>query len=243
MIINNIESDIGVNNESKIERNIALVKERVASAANKVGRNPSEIKIIAVTKMVGPDEVLKAGNCGLSDMAENRVQLLQQKLSDRRIMLQNYSWHLIGHLQTNKVITVLPLVSLIHSIDSVKLAKEIDKQASKLGVEAHGLMQLNISKEESKFGFYEDEIDNFLYEVEKMNNLKIDGIMTMAPYTENVEEIRIIFKKAYKKFIDLSSHTVHNINMHHLSMGMSNDFEIAVEEGATLIRLGTSIFY
>jgi len=226
-----------------IKSNISLIKERVSNAAHKVGRDDSEIKIIAVTKMVGADEVIEVGNCGLTDMAENRVQLLQQKLSDKRIIKQNFTWHLIGHLQTNKVNTVLPLVSLIHSIDSIKLAKEIDKQASKLGTEVHGLMQLNISKEESKYGFYEDEIDNFLFEVEKMNYLKIDGIMTMAPHTENVEQIRNIFKKANAIFIDLSSHAVHNINMLHLSMGMSNDFEIAIEEGATLIRLGTSIFY
>ena len=151
-------------------------------------------------------------------------------------------WHLIGHLQTNKVKYIIDKVSLIHSLDSLELAKEIQKRAEKADRVMDVLVQVNVAGEESKFGISPSEVRDFLLSVRKYKNLKVRGLMTIAPYAENPEDIRWVFRDLNKIFIDIKSENIDNIYMDYLSMGMSNDFEIAVEEGSNMVRIGTSIF-
>ncbi len=226
-----------------IRDNILRVQEKIEKAAFKSGRNPNDITLVAVSKTVGHDQVKEAIGCGVSHFAENRVQMLLDKQSDDMLMYPSVDWHLIGHLQTNKVKYVIDRVSLIHSVDSIKLIKEIDAVAAKKGVKADYLLQLNISGEESKFGLNPDLIPCFLEEIQGLENVNLKGLMTMAPKTAEPLEKRKIFSKLNEFFIDINCNKLYNICMSIKSMGMSNDFEIAIEEGSNMVRVGTGIFY
>lgn len=222
-----------------IKENIGFIRERVGKAALKSGRSPEEVKIIAVTKTVGLDKMNRAIEEGLIDLGENRVQELCEKYG---AIGRECNWHLIGHLQTNKVKYIADKVAMIHSVDRMELAEEIQKRASQAGRVIDMLIQVNVSGEESKFGAEPHWIPELVKKLSRLQNIKVRGLMTIAPYAEDPEDIRYVFKGLKKIFIDIQKENIDNIDMSLLSMGMSNDYEVAIEEGANLVRIGTSIF-
>ena len=229
--------------QSLIKENIEVIRKRIEKAAIKVGRNPSDIKLIAVTKNVEPQNIIEAIEAGVVDFGENRVQELLNKAniieekSDK-----NIKWHMIGHLQTNKVKYIVDKITMIHSLDSLKLAQEIDRKAQKLGKTIDVLIQVNIAEEVTKFGLKKYEVLDFVQMAGSLKNIKVKGLMTIAPFAENPEQVRFVFSGLRKIFIDICRKNINNIDMKYLSMGMSNDFEIAIEEGANIVRIGTAIF-
>jgi len=247
MIINNnddannkvLGNKIQTLNNELIAENIEKVKKRVFSAAERSGRNPCDIKIIAVTKTVSAEAVEEAIKSGITDMGENRVQELCSKYE---IINNKCSWHLIGHLQKNKVKYVIDKVRLIHSVDSVELAEEINKHAAKANKIMDVLVQVNVSGEETKFGIEPGQVYNFLTKLSGLGNIKVRGLMTIAPLVSEKEDVRPIFRQLKKIFIDMKNENIDNISMEFLSMGMSNDFEVAIEEGSNMVRIGTAIF-
>ena len=226
-------------NDDYIRTNIEEIRKKVGKAALKSGRNAEEIKIIAVTKTVEPERIIRAVAAGLTDLGENRVQELCEKYD---IVGSGCSWHLIGHLQTNKVKYIIDKVSLIHSVDSLELADEIQKRAKKAGKVMDILVQVNISGEESKFGINASDTIEFLRKISKFANLHVKGLMTIAPLTANPEDARPVFRDLKKLLIDIRQENIDNIYMDILSMGMSGDYEIAIEEGSNMVRIGTAIF-
>lgn len=222
---------------SEIAQRILEVRERIAKAATRVGRNPAEIQLIAVSKTVDIPQVLDAyENAGQTVFGENRVQELVRKYDSR------FQWHQIGHLQTNKVKYIVDKVTLIHSVDSLHLAEEIDRQGKKIGKVVPVLLQVNVSGEQSKFGVAPSEVFDLVTKMSQMRNISLEGLMTMAPNVTDPEKTRVFFRNLREQYIDIRSKNIDNVNMKYLSMGMSNDFEIAIEEGANLVRVGTSIF-
>lgn len=222
-----------------IRDNIKAVLQRVEAAAHKSGRKAEDIRVVAVTKTVDENRILKAVESGLYDLGENRVQELCDKYEN---IGKRCRWHLIGHLQTNKVKYIVEKVDLIHSLDRMELAEEIQKRAEKAGRIMEALVQVNIAEEESKFGMEMDKVPDFLKNVSKFPNIRIKGLMTIAPLAQNPEEIRWVFTELRKLHIDITRENIDNINMDYLSMGMSNDFEAAIEEGSNMVRIGTAIF-
>ncbi len=221
-----------------VKDNIESIRNRIEAACERSGRSIDEITVVGVTKTFEASRIAQAVECGIVNIAENRVQELVRKYDD----VKGVSWHLIGHLQTNKVKYIADKVSLIHSVDSLKLAAEIDRQAEKNGRVIDVLVEVNVSGEESKYGVAPSDLDAILSEIGSYPNIKVQGLMTMAPLFAEKDEIRQIFKKMYKIFIDNRAKKYNNINMGILSMGMSNDFEIAIEEGATMVRIGRAMF-
>lgn len=222
-----------------IKDNIAEIFQRVEAAACKTGRNLDDIHIIAVTKTVDEDRIVEAINCGLKNLGENRVQELCDKYEK---IDKPCSWHLIGHLQTNKVKYIIDKVEMIHSVDRLDLAQEIQKRAERAGRVMEVLVQVNIAKEESKFGLEKEKVMGFLRQVCKFPNIRVRGLMTIAPFSLNPEDVRWVFTELRKLYIDISRENIDNIYMDYLSMGMSNDFEAAIEEGSNMVRIGTAIF-
>jgi pyridoxal phosphate enzyme (YggS family) len=237
--MNNITHSMNQNN---IRENIDNIRMRVEKAALKAGRKPEEIKIIAVTKNIAPDKIIEAIDAGIVDLGENRVQELQDKINTINALKKNANWHMIGHLQRNKVKYLIDSVDMIHSLDSIELATETDKRAQKANRIIDVLVQVNIAGEKSKFGIYEDRVMDFVKKVSKCKNIKVKGLMTIAPLVQDPEDARFVFKQLRKIFIDISRENIDNIDMDYLSMGMSNDFEVAIEEGANIVRIGTAIF-
>ncbi len=195
--------------------------------------------LLAVTKTHGVDKIMEVYNYGLRDFGENKVQELLDKKDE---LPDDINWHLIGHLQTNKVNKIVGEVCLIHSVDSLKILKKINNRAKKLSIVQDCLLQINISKEESKSGFYEEDIEDIINQAKELENVKIRGLMTMAPNTEDLSVIRSCFKGLKKIFDNLSNLSYNNIEMEYLSMGMTHDYKIALEEGANIIRVGSKIF-
>ncbi len=224
---------------SSIEQNIIDVKKRINEAALKSGRNPDEILLLAVSKTIDVPKIKEAVNCGLNSLGENRVQEIMEKYEP---MGEGINWHLIGHLQTNKVKYIIDKVCLIHSVESLKLAEEINKRAEKAGVVMDILVEVNMADEESKFGIKPKDCENFIRQLSLLKNINVKGLMTVAPFTENPEENRIYFKEMKKLLIDINNKKIDNINMTELSMGMTGDYCVAIEEGATIVRVGTGIF-
>ena len=218
--------------------NYQNVLERLKSAAEKSGRNKEEITLLAATKTVDADTVNYAIDKGITHIGENRVQELLSKYE----LLKPAHSHFIGHLQTNKVKDIIDKVEMIESVDSLRLANEISKQALKYGITMDILLEVNIGGEESKSGFAPEETENAVKEISKLPSISIKGLMAIPPADELPEESRKFFRKMYKLFIDIRDKKIDNSSMSVLSMGMSNDFDIAVEEGATLVRVGTSLF-
>lgn len=221
-----------------IAQNIEKIRSDIKKACEISGRNYDDITILGVTKTVGTDDIMCAVNEGITELGENRVQEFLEKYDK----IPNVKWHIIGHLQTNKVKYIIGKTKLIHSVDSVKLAEEIERLSKKAGVITDILIEVNISGEETKSGISEDEILPFLEKAENFSNVKVKGFMTMAPKFAPEDEIRQIFKKLYKIFVDISQKKYNNISMEYLSMGMSSDYVIAVEEGANIVRIGSKIF-
>jgi len=222
-----------------IKENLDNIYSKIQAAAEKSGRTADDIKLIAVTKTVDVDRIRDVYNCGILDMGENKVQELLEKYDK---LDQSCRWHLIGHLQTNKVKYIIDKVEMIHSVDSIPLVKEIDARASKLGRKMDILLQVNVSGEESKFGINPDEVHDYVESISKFGNISLRGMMTIAPYAQDPQDIRPVFRKLYNIYIDIKKEKIDNVSMDYLSMGMSNDFEIAIEEGANIVRIGTGIF-
>lgn len=221
-----------------IADNIARIEEQIQTACARAGRKREEISLVAVTKTVEPDIIRQAMDCGLTRLAENRVQELTRKY-DR---LPGANWHLIGHLQSNKVKYIVDKVSLIHAVESVGLAREIDRQSEKCGKISDILLEVNVSGEESKFGLSPETVQETLSQMAAFPHIRVRGLMTMAPLLAGEKEIRHIFSTLYKISVDNARNPYDNVSMEYLSMGMSNDFPLAIEEGATHIRVGRALF-
>ncbi len=231
-----------------IEQNLNRIHTQMAEAARRRGVPDTEISLVAVSKYSTAEEVLEAASFGQTVFAENRVQVLLEKwsrieeLREQGVEFPNLTWHLIGHLQTNKVKYIVGKVDLIHSVDSLHLVEEIERQSAKKGVVSQILLEVNVSGETSKSGICMEEIDNFCKEMERFRFVQLKGLMTMAPKGAEEKELRKIFSTLYEKFVDKKQQMMHNVDMIYLSMGMSADFEIAIEEGANMIRVGHGVF-
>lgn len=221
-----------------IAENIEKVRNDIKEACARSGRNYDDITILGVTKTVGADDIMCAVNEGICDLGENRVQ----EFMDKYGKIPNVKWHIIGHLQTNKVKYIIGKTKLIHSVDSLKLAEEIEKLSKKADVTTDILIEVNISGEETKSGISKEEILPLLEKLDEFSFVKVKGFMTMAPKFASEDEIRQIFRNLYKIFVDISRKKYNNISMEYLSMGMSSDYVIAVEEGANIVRIGSKIF-
>ena len=222
----------------EFDLNYQGVLKRLKSAAEKSGRDISEITLLAATKTVDADTINYAIEKGITHIGENRVQ----ELISKHGLLRPAHSHFIGHLQTNKVKDIIDKVEMIESVDSIRLANEISKQAQKRGIIMDVLLEINIGGEESKSGFAPEDAEKAVGEVAKLDGIRVKGLMTIPPATDLPEESRKYFREMYKLFIDIRGKNIDNSNMSVLSMGMSNDFDIAVEEGANLVRVGTSLF-
>lgn len=216
------------------------VKKNVENACKKIGRDPREVTIIAVSKTKPLEMIEELRKNKVMDFGENKVQELKDKYE--RISWP-VRWHLIGHLQTNKVKYIVDKVALIHSVDSVHLAKQIDKEAAKRNIrEVPILLQVNFAHEDSKFGMDPKDVEEMILEVSKLEHVKIKGLMQIAPFVDNPEDNRKYFKAMKQLSVDINNKNFDNVDMSILSMGMTNDYEVAVEEGATMVRVGTGIF-
>ncbi len=222
-----------------VQEQLNEVKEKILQACERVGRNPSEVKLIAVSKTKPVSMIEEAIACGQTVFGENKVQELCDKIPQLPVDLE---WHLIGHLQRNKVKYIVDKVALIHSVDTVRLAKQISQEAVKAGVTVKILLEVNVAREESKFGFMEEEVEEAVREIATFPNIQIVGLMTIAPFVTDPEENRIYFKKLHQLCVDIGKKNIDNIRMSELSMGMTGDYEVAIEEGATMVRVGTGIF-
>ena len=223
-----------------IKDNIDNIMKRIEDTCKKVGRDPKDITVIAVSKTVESDRAKEAVEEGINNLGENRVQELIKKYDELKNI--DISWHMIGHLQKNKVKYIIDKTLLIHSVESLSLAEEINKRAGKNNLIAKVLIELNIGEEESKFGINEEDVYDFITSMEQFENIKVLGLMTVAPFCENPEDVRWVFKKMKNIYDKISNMSLKNAEMKYLSMGMTNDFEIAIEEGSNIIRIGTAIF-
>lgn len=222
-----------------IKENLLDVHYDIEKACNNSGRKVEDVTLISVSK-TKPIEMLKeAYEAGSREFGENKVQELVDKYDQ---MPTDVHWHLIGHLQTNKVKYIVDKVYLIHSVDSLKLAKEISKEAVKKNVVCNILVEVNVADEESKFGVSTENTESLIREIALLPNIKVRGLMTVAPFVEDSEENRPVFKELYQLFVDIKGKNIDNVFMDFVSMGMSGDYKVAVEEGATHIRVGTKIF-
>ena len=219
--------------------NYETVVENVKKACVRAGRNPEEVTVIAVSKTKPLSDIEELIAHGVTEFGENKVQEMTDKYEH---VSKPVHWHLIGHLQTNKVKYIIDKACLIHSVDSVHLAKEIEKEAAKKNVVVNVLIEVNIAHEESKFGINETDVYDLIEAIKDFPHVHVMGLMTIAPFVENPEDNRIYFHKMYQLSLDIKSKNIDNIDMNVLSMGMTNDYEIAVEEGATMVRVGTAIF-
>ncbi len=223
----------------EIQQNIIDIEQRIAAAAQKSGRKREDILLLAVSKTIDVPRIKQAVDCGLKELGENRVQEILEKYD---AMGKDVCWHLIGHLQTNKVKYIIDKVKMIHSVESIKLAEEIDKRAKQSNVIMDILVEVNIADEQSKFGVTPKETLSFIKNIAFLDNIRIKGLMTVAPFVDNPEENRDCFRRMRQLLVDINAEKIDNVNMNVLSMGMSNDFEVAIEEGATIVRVGTNIF-
>lgn len=222
-----------------IAENIANVQADIDKACIKTGRNPEEVTLITVSKTKPVSLLQEAYDAGSRDFGENKVQEMLDKIPQ---LPNDIRWHMIGHLQRNKVKYIVDKVYLIHSVDSLRLAEEISKEAVKKQVEVNILVEVNVAEEESKFGTTTEEAIALVEEISKLPGIHINGLMTIAPYVENEEENRTIFQKLRQLSVDIADKNIDNISMNVLSMGMTGDYRVAVEEGATYVRVGTGIF-
>lgn len=215
------------------------VETRIQAACVRAGRKREEVTLIAVSK-TKPVEVLReAYDLGVRVFGENKVQELTEKFG---ALPTDIHWHMIGHLQTNKVKYIVEKAELIHSVDSFRLAQAIEKEAAKRGLTSDILVEVNVAEEESKFGVRVNEVISFIETLAQFPHLHVCGLMTIAPFVENPEENRPIFKNLHKLSVDIAHKNIDNVNVNILSMGMTNDYEVAIEEGATMVRVGTGIF-
>lgn len=222
-----------------VAENYRYVLKKVEEACARSGRDPKDVTLIAVSKTKPIEMIEEAMEAGARVFGENKVQELCDKYEQ---LPKDLHWHLIGHLQRNKVKYIVDKAELIHSVDSLKLAEEISKEALKKNVEVNILIEVNVADEESKFGVSVEETLALVEEIAKLPGIHIQGLMTIAPYTTDPEENRPVFRTLKKLAVDIKKKNIDNVCMDVLSMGMTGDYQVAVEEGATLVRVGTGIF-
>ncbi|MBR1524232.1 MAG: YggS family pyridoxal phosphate-dependent enzyme [Lachnospiraceae bacterium] len=222
-----------------IAENLKLVEENIQSACKKAGRNRSDVTLIAVSKTKPVSDLMEAYNAGIRVFGENKVQELTDKIEK---MPKDIHWHMIGHLQRNKVKYIVGKVDLIHSVDNEELAEEINKRAEKAGVIQDILLEVNIADEDTKFGLNKDKVKDFYVNISKLPYVNIRGLMCIAPYVDNPELNRHHFVNLRKIFVDIMNIMVDNSRVDVMSMGMTGDYQVAIEEGATMVRVGTGIF-
>lgn len=222
-----------------LAENLANVQENIRLACEKAGRQESEVTLIAVSKTKPVSMLEEVYQAGIREFGENKVQELTEK---QAVLPGDIHWHMIGHLQRNKVKYIVGSVALIHSVDSLRLAEEISSQAVKKQVRQDILVEVNIASEASKFGISKEEAISLVEEIAKLPGLHIRGLMTIAPFVENPEENRIYFQKMRELSVDIARKNIDNVDVSVLSMGMTGDYMVAIEEGATMVRVGTGIF-
>ena len=222
-----------------IQENIKLVEENIKKACEKVGRDVNEVTLIAVSKTKPYTAIEEALPTGVKDYGENKVQELCDKYE---ILPKDIKWHMIGHLQRNKVKYLVGKASLIHSVDSIRLAEQIEKEYAKADEIANILIEVNMAQEESKFGITSEETEQLVREIAKFPHIRIKGLMTIAPYTDNPESNRVYFRNMKKLSVDIENKNIDNVSMSILSMGMTGDYTVAVQEGSAIVRVGTGIF-
>lgn len=222
-----------------VAENYREVEAKVSEACARSGRSRSEVTLIAVSKTKPVEMIREAMEAGADTFGENKVQELCEKYE---VLPRDLHWHLIGHLQRNKVKYVVDKAELIHSVDSLRLAEEISREAVKKEVQVKILIEVNVAEEESKFGVKVDDTEELVREIAKLPNVHIEGLMTIAPYVEDSEENRMVFRTLKKLAVDIKMKNIDNVRMDVLSMGMTGDYEVAIEEGATMVRVGTGIF-
>ena len=222
-----------------VTENLKKVEERIQAACLRSGRKREDVTLIAVSKTKPVELLREAYDSGIRYFGENKVQELCAKYEE---MPSDIHWQMIGHLQRNKVRQVVGKAELIHSVDSLRLAEAIDKEAGKQGITARILLEVNMAKEDTKFGLMPEEVLDFTKEIVRFQNIRVEGLMTIAPFVADPEENRIHFANLRKLSVDIRKEKVNYVNMSILSMGMTNDYEIAIEEGATMVRVGTGIF-
>lgn len=222
-----------------LKENLADVEAKIVKACENSGRQRDDVTLIAVSKTKPVETLKEAYDLGVRVFGENKVQELTDKYE---ALPKDIQWHMIGHLQRNKVKYIIDKVALIHSVDSIRLAETIEKEAAKHNITANILIEVNVAKEESKFGLMPEELDEFIDKIKDFNHIQVKGLMTIAPFVENPETNREIFRSLRKLSVDISNKNVDNVNVSILSMGMTNDYTVAVEEGATMVRVGTGIF-
>lgn len=222
-----------------LKDNYDNVVQKIAAACEKTGRNPEEVTLVAVSKTKPATMIRELYDHGCRDFGENYVQELVDKYEE---LPKDIRWHMIGHLQRNKVKYIVDKVAMIHSVDSLRLAQEISKEAQKKNVEVDVLIEVNVAMEESKFGAKVSETALLAEEIAKLPGIHVKGLMTSAPYVENAEENRQYFAQLKQLSVDISAKNIDNVSMDVLSMGMTGDYEVAVSEGADLVRVGTGIF-
>ena len=219
--------------------NLHEVQENIRKACERSGRNPEDVTLIAVSKTKPVSDIEQIYAAGIREFGENKVQEMNDK---QKVLPGDINWHMIGHLQRNKVKYIVDNVAMIHSVDSVRLAEEISKEAVKKNVAVDMLVEVNVAKEESKCGLYTEDVGQFVEQISKLPGINIKGLMTSAPFVDNPEDNRQYFKKLKDLSVDINAKTIDNVHMDFLSMGMTNDYVVAVEEGATHVRVGTAIF-
>lgn len=224
----------------RVAENYRIVRERIAAACSRAGRDPGEVTLIAVTKYAQIEWVRELVALGAAELGESRPQQLAERA--KQISGGNLHWHLIGHLQRNKVKLVLPVATVIHSVDSVRLAGEIDRTAEKLNIRPRVLIELNLTGEEAKHGVRRDELLAVWEQLLAFPRLRIEGLMTMAAYSDNPEDARPTFAALRELREELRRHSPSQVMLPHLSMGMTGDFEVAIEEGATMVRIGSALW-
>ena len=222
-----------------IKENVAEVEARIQAACKLAGRRREEVTLIAVSKTKPVRDIYEVMETGIKDFGENKVQEMCDKME---MIQQPLNWHMIGHLQRNKVKYIVDKATLIHSVDSLRLAQQISQEAQKKSVESNILIEVNVAEEESKFGLSTAEVIQMVEEISKLPSVHIKGLMTVAPFTDNPEENRPYFRNLKQLAVDIAEKNIDNVTMSVLSMGMTGDYEVAIEEGATMVRVGTGIF-
>ncbi len=222
-----------------LEDNLKEVERRIEAACKRAGRSRDEVTLIAVSKTKPVSMLQEAYDLGVRVFGENKVQEIRDKYE---ALPKDIEWHMIGHLQTNKVKYIVDKVKLIHSVDSLRLAETIEREAEKHGCTADILLEVNVAEEESKFGLKMDEVIPLAEKISQFSHVNLRGLMTIAPFVDNPEKNRTIFADLQKLYVDIKEKNIDNGTVSILSMGMTNDYEVAIEEGATMVRIGTGIF-
>ncbi len=223
-----------------IRENVERVQERIAAACHRAGRHPEDVKLIAISKMVPPERIREAYEAGLRDFGENRVQ--EAKVKRPALADLTVTWHLVGHLQTNKARPARELFDWFHALDSFRLAERLDRSVEYSRARLPVLIEVNLGEEPAKSGAREDEVLTLAEQVARLSSLELRGLMVLPPFFEDPEQVRPFFRRLRELAMKIDSARLPNVSMQELSMGMSHDFEVAIGEGATMVRVGTAIF-